>query len=640
MKSSAIVIGLLLLCAYTYAQPKQFQNIAKPPQAVDSAFINSLVNSSVSIYLQYPDSARNIAEKSLLYAKQLNYQNGIGASFAAIGYTYWAQSYYAFSLYFLFNAENYLKAGKQYGNLSMLYRIIARNYIEMNKYYEAQEYLKKSEANAMLSHDNDKIGLVYNELSLIDYQQKKYDEALKKTNTALKIAYQHNDTLLTGIIYSRIGDIIKQSSGYAKAKQYYDSAYRWSILDKNNRLRSMLLNDYANYYLQLGNIDSAITMADAGSALADSTGNITVKIAAAGLIAKCFNARKDVKQELFYQIRYNQLQDSVSQEYRKKGFQLFSQFFSLNSKLHDFEVKEHESIANKERLRFQHIIILALGLFVVVLLGVLITIYFLYKEKKLLSDRLAESNSAITHQKNIIEEQAQHLAQLNDLKTKLFALISHDLRSPISSLRGIMGLFQNQGLSEAEAVVLLKRMLPALDAADLTLSNLLNWSVKQMNGLKVNKTEVPVYPMVDEIARVFEYALQQKSIVFANNVPAGLKVYFDEQHLTIILRNLVSNAIKFTPKDGCVTIGVKDETKLIQLYVRDNGRGMSDEDINKLLIGATYFSTRGTGGEKGTGLGLMLCRELMELNNGNISVESSPGQGSTFYLTLSTNLTS
>lgn len=637
MKSFVIVFFLLLPYAYPYAQTKGFDRaLANPPENTDSAAINSLISTSVGIYLQYPDSARAIAEKGLLLSKQINYENGIGASFAAIGYTYWAQSYYAFSLYFLFNAEDYLKAGKRYGDLSMMYRIIARNYAEMEKYTEAQEYLKKSEANAMLSHDNGKIGLVYNEKSLIDYRQKNYDQAWKKANTALTLAYQYKDTLLAGIIYSRLGDIAKQTGHAELTKPYYDSAYRWSLLSNNNRLRSMLLTDYANFYLQADKADTALMMANAASALADSTGNITVKVTAAGIIAKCFHAKKDIGLELSYQAKYSQLQDSISNEFRKKGFLLFSQFFSLNSKLHELEIKEHANIVNKERIRFQHIIIIVLGMFVIILLAGLITIYFLYKEKKLLNDQLADSNSAITNQKNIIEEQSQHLAQLNDLKTKLFAVISHDLRAPISSLRSIMGLFQNEGLNEEQAIALLKRMLPALDAADLTLSNLLNWSVKQMSGLRVNQSTVTLYPLVEEIARIFDFALQQKNIAFANIVPDGLKIYFDEHHLTIILRNLVSNAIKFTPKDGRITIGVISEEKFVKICVRDTGLGMAPADMDKLFKGATYFSTRGTGGEKGTGLGLMLCKELLELNGAAISVESEQGKGSTFYVTVTT----
>jgi len=625
----------MLLCICLHAQTKSFErSTANPPNGPDTAYINNLVNRSVHVYLQYPDSARSIAEQALLLAKQINYEEGIGNSFAAIGYSYWAQSYYAFSLYFLFNAEGYLKRGKEYTTLSMMYRIISRNYAEMEKYYEAKAYLEKSEANAMLSRDNGMIGLIYNEASLIDFRQKDYQSAWQKASTALELALKYRDTLLTGIIYSRMGDIVRQKGDSAAVMPLYDSAYRWSLLSNNYRLRSLLLTDYATLYLTANNVDKALEMANAASTLADSTGNITVKIRAAGIIASCFHAKKDVNLELAYQSKYSHLQDSINTEYRRKGFQLFQQFFALSGKLHNLEIDEHTNIAARERIRFQHIIILVLIMFVIILLAGLIIIYFQYKGKKILSEQLEDRNSAITYQKNIIEQQTQHLAQLNDLKTRLFAVISHDLRTPISSLRSIMHLFQKEGLDEEQTVALLKRMLPALDAADLTLSNLLNWAIKQMNGLKLNQTTISLYPVVEEMQRVFEVVLQQKQITLLNVVPPGIKVYFDEQHLNIILRNLLSNAIKFTPQHGEITISAEVQAGYTSICVRDNGKGMTPEDIGRLFKPGEHFTTRGTSGEKGTGLGLMLCKELLELNGGTISIESMPGKGSAFYIKL------
>lgn len=636
MKSFVLLCCTMLFCACLHAQTKGYTRFSEsPPDTTsDSLVISELIDKSVNLYLRDPDSARAMAERALLLSKQIKYQNGIGASFAAIGYSYWAQSYYSFSQYYLFNAIDYLKSGKQYGELSMCYRLISRNYSEMEKYNLAEYYLRESEVNARLSKDNSKIGLIYNEFSFIDYHQQEYSQASQKAQTALEMAYKYKDTLLTGIIYSRLGDISRQTGRDSLIKTYYDSAYKWSLFSNNNRLRSILLNEYAAYYLKLNDIDAAINMADAASRLADSTGNIAIKLKAAALTAACYHAKKDINAELKYQVRYNVLQDSLSDVFKKKGFQLFQQFFTLNSRLHDLEFDEYSNTINKERLRFQHITILALVMFIAILLGGLITIFYLYSEKKKVFERLADRNEAITLQKNIIEEQSQHLAQLNDLKTKLFAVISHDLRTPISSLRSIMSLFQKHGLTEEQTVTLLKRMLPALDAADLTLSNLLNWSVKQMSGLKISKSTIALFPMAEEMQRVFEFALEQKGISLVNNIQPDIKAYFDEQHLTIIMRNLVSNAVKFTPPNGAITVSAKKENNRVLILIQDTGQGISKDDISKLFVSTTYFTTQGTRGEKGTGLGLMLCKELLELNNGNIYVESEPGKGSTFYINL------
>jgi signal transduction histidine kinase len=636
MKSCQLILCTLLLCAGLKGQPKSDTPlIAATPEKDDTAFINLLNKKSVDIYLYNPDSARVTAEKALILSMQSKYTRGKGMSFAAIGYSYWAQSHFYLSLYYLVNALKYLKTTNAYAELSMCNRIIARNYIEMGKYGQAASYLKDAKVDATLSRDNFKIELVYNEASLLDTRQKKYPEAWAKCTEGLALCFKNKDTLLTGIMYGRMANILKQTNKIIPLKNYYDTAYQWSIYAKNNRLRALVLNHYAEYYIITGRIDSSLNMAIAASRLSDSIGNMELKLMSTDIMVRAYRTEKNVAKELEYSRIYNKLQDSARQVESNNDFQLLQQFFAINNKLHNIEEAEEGNTIGKERLQFQHVIIIALIVFIAILIAGIFTIYYFYNEKKRLADQLIERNSSITEQKNIIEEQSRHLAELNDLKTKLFAIISHDLRTPISSLRSIMALFQQRDLSEEQAVSLLKRMLPALDGADLTLSNLLNWSVKQMNGLKVNKTSVSVLQMAEEIQKVFESSLQEKNIHLDIDVNAETKIYFDEHHLKIIMRNLVSNAIKFTPQNGKITIGDGDAPGKTTIYVRDTGNGISEADLPKLFAPTVYFTTRGTGGEKGTGLGLVLCKELVDLNGGAIYVESTLGKGSCFYVEAS-----
>lgn len=635
MKSWLIFFCVLLLQAGLKAQNK---SLAIPVESItekqDTAYINRLTKAAVDNYLQYPDSSRALAEKALILSKQLQYDHGAGTSYAAIGYTYWAQSYFSLSLYYLFNAVDYLAFAKDYAELSMCERIIAHDYIEAENYPNAEAYLKKANAHAILSKDPFKIGLVYNETSLLDFRQGKYKEAWEKGITALNISFKNKDTILTGIIYSRLGDILKGTGKQALAKNYFDTALTWSLYAKNNRLRAILYTDFAAYHIFKAHTDSALAMSQTAQILADSFGNLEVKAKAVSMKKQAWHAAGDIKKELEYGLILTNLQDSIRKVYRGNNFQLLQQFYALNKRIHDIDEQEHHLVISKERLRYQHTVIIALVVFIAVLMAGLFTIFYLYAEKRKMAKELFEKNSAVTDQKNIIEEQSQHLARLNDLKTKLFAVISHDLRSPISSLRSIMGMFQHNDLTEEQAIALLKRMLPALDGADLTLSNLLNWSVKQMNGLNVNKTTFQVYQIIEEIERVFEFALQQKNIQYTINVSIDTSVHSDEHHVKIILRNLISNAIKFTPENGTITIGGEKQGDNIVLSITDTGNGINEQNMAKLFVTTSHFTTRGTAGEKGTGLGLLLCKELLDLNNGSISVTSAPGAGTTFFIRL------
>lgn len=616
----------------------QNRSLAIPVESIaekqDTAYINRLTKAAVDNYLQYPDSSRALAEKALILSKQLQYDHGAGTSYAAIGYTYWAQSYFSLSLYYLFSAVDYLASVKDYAELSMCERIIAHDYIEAESYPQAEAYLKKANAHAILSKDPFKIGLVYNETSLLDFRQGRYKEAWEKGMAALNISFKNKDTLLTGIIYSRLGAVLKQIGEKEMAKKYFDTSLTWSLYAKNNRLRAILYTDFASYYIDKALTDSALSMLAKAQSVAGAFGNLEVRARAVSLQKQAWHAAGNVNKELEYGLILTNLQDSIRKVYRGNNFQLLQQFYALNKRIHDIDEQEHHLVISKERLRYQHTVIIALVVFIAVLMAGLFTIYYLYAEKRKMAKELSEKNSAVTDQKNIIEEQSQHLARLNDLKTKLFAVISHDLRTPISSLRSIMGMFQHNDLTEEQAISLLKRMLPALDGADLTLSNLLNWSVKQMNGLNVNKTTFQVYPIIEEIQRVFEFALQQKSIQYTINVSNDAVVHSDEQHVKIIFRNLISNAIKFTPENGSITIGGKKQGSNIILAITDTGNGINEQNMAKLFVTTSHFTTRGTAGEKGTGLGLLLCKELLDLNNGSISVKSAPGAGTTFFVCL------
>ncbi len=614
----------------------QVNMAGKPPLTRSEAFVDSLNKKSVNIYLFEPDSARAYAEEALILSKQLKYNRGQGMSYAALGYAYWAQSYSSFSLYNLLNAVDHLSKTNELDQLSMSYRLIARNYMERAEYNLSAQYMKLAEESAIRSKDNTKILLVYNESSLLQFRQHNFGKAWQIAKAAMYLAQKNNDTLLKGIIYSRLGSILFETGQQVVAKFYFDSSFMWSYLGHNNRLRAYVFISYAHYFLEKRQTDSAVAMAKAALLLADTIGNTDVKLQAAALIADAYKQANNALGELAARRFNNALQDSLRNDEANKSFKLLLQFITVNDRLQDMDLQEQNSKSSWERLRFQHTIIIALVIFIVLLLAGMLTIYYLYNEKKRLANQLEERNTATNKQNAIIEEQSRNLEVLNNLKTKLFAIISHDLRAPIGNLRSIMGLFQQNELNEEQTVLLLKRMLPALDGADLTLSNLLNWSVKQMNGLHPSKANVPVFQLADEIRKVFEFALEQKQIQFSNELPQSYRVFCDEQHLKIVLRNLVSNAIKFTPRGGQITVGAHLVADKIIIHVKDTGQGISEADLAKLFVPTLYFTTRGTGGEKGTGLGLLLCKELLELNNGTMHIESVVGAGSSFIIELPT----
>jgi signal transduction histidine kinase len=171
----------------------------------------------------------------------------------------------------------------------------------------------------------------------------------------------------------------------------------------------------------------------------------------------------------------------------------------------------------------------------------------------------------------------------------------------------------------------------------MTLSNVLEWAGSNIKGRNVNASRLDIFLLGVEMELIFNHALQKKCIEFVNQASPGQSVLADENHVKVVLRNLISNAIKFTDANGQVILSSELSDDKIIICVEDNGKGMTEQEIGKLFTLQTHFSQRGTQGESGTGIGLMLCKELVELNGGKVWVESKLNKGSKFYFSLPLN---
>jgi signal transduction histidine kinase len=170
-------------------------------------------------------------------------------------------------------------------------------------------------------------------------------------------------------------------------------------------------------------------------------------------------------------------------------------------------------------------------------------------------------------------------------------------------------------------------------AMDLVM-NLMTWAQAQSGEMNFNPKRFDIIPLIDEVTLLLNDIAMQKSILIAKTLPPGIQVYADYEMISTVLRNLISNAIKFTPPGGKITISSVEKQNQIVISVNDTGVGISDERIDKLFNISDGYSTPGTQNEKGTGLGLILCKEFVNKNNGEIRVESKAGIGTSLYFSL------
>lgn len=233
-------------------------------------------------------------------------------------------------------------------------------------------------------------------------------------------------------------------------------------------------------------------------------------------------------------------------------------------------------------------------------------------------------------------KQSEHkLQELNQLKDRLFSIISHDLRSPLLSLMDILSMANDGMVSDEEFKSYIPTLAKNIGYTSGLVENLLQWSKSQLEGTIIHPVSFDVKDNVAYVLNSFGQVAADKGISLHNNINLPTVVYADMDMIQAVLRNLISNAIKFCQSGDKISVSADLQADKATIRVADTGVGIAPNNVTK-LFGTNNFTTRGTINEQGTGLGLLLCKDFIEKNGGTISVESRQGEGSSFYFTLPT----
>jgi signal transduction histidine kinase len=238
------------------------------------------------------------------------------------------------------------------------------------------------------------------------------------------------------------------------------------------------------------------------------------------------------------------------------------------------------------------------------------------------------------HQKaTLLEEQTAKLTELNQLKNKLFSIIAHDLKTPMYALRNLFNHMHLNEMPVKEMKALLPGIVNEMNYTTNLMENLLQWAKSQMENSSLQPEVLDIETMISRVLQLLHWQASNKRIHLEAQIEEPLFCYADKEMVNLVLRNLLSNAIKFTPENGHVRVGAREHSSCIEIFVQDDGIGISTERQTQ-LFGDMFYTTRGTNSETGTGLGLKLCKDFLEKNGGRIAVQSQPGKGSTFTVTL------
>lgn len=229
--------------------------------------------------------------------------------------------------------------------------------------------------------------------------------------------------------------------------------------------------------------------------------------------------------------------------------------------------------------------------------------------------------------------QKLELERLNELNNKLFSIIAHDIRSPISGVHGILELLKMDALSEKEFRKYLDDLSFTIDALLQFLNDILQWSKQQIDNKKISRSIFETRSVWDQIITIYKHNIEAKEIRLETQNLNG-EIYADEGSYSFIVRNILHNAIKFTPRKGIISITIEETENNTHTIIEDSGVGINTDNLDKILYSKEWVSTPGTDNERGTGFGLKASAKYVEMLNGNLKIESEAGNGTRVTVTL------
>ena len=290
----------------------------------------------------------------------------------------------------------------------------------------------------------------------------------------------------------------------------------------------------------------------------------------------------------------------------------------INRLLEEKQTEQERLLQLRERLNIS-------AVFVIII--ILLFLFFIFKSGR--------ERKKINH---LLNQQKEELEQLNQTKDKLFAIVAHDLRSPMASMQGILYLINSSDLSPKEIKALAVDLEPTLQKNVDTLDDLLVWARKQMSGISINLESTDAFPIIEDVISKQIFQLEAKRIKVESFVKEQTFVFVDVNAFRLIIRNLLANSIKFTEADGSIIFNSTYEDDHVIFSVKDTGIGIPEE-LQGNIFADNGATRKGTNMELGTGFGLSLCKEFVLRMNGDIYFESSEGEGTTFFVKLPKNST-
>ena len=501
-----------------------------------------------------------------------------------------------------------------------------KNYNKAIKYFQqAADINFKNGNNYHLCANYNSIGLVYKELA-------QYNKAIEYINMALEIANESNFDYIKAQANHNLGGIYTKTEEYKDALTHFNLSLNLCI--QLGIIRGEVYNiiGLGEVYTKLEKFKISEEFLLKGLELCRQTDFFVHYEDVYDALMKNYQAWGKYQQAFNYYKRYVEIRDSVGNLLRDKELN------EIQTK-YESEQKEIENQRLKDQNKLQEFVIFRQRIFVTIAILIAVIVILMLVMMNSIRKKRKERIAILQTKNKLIRDKSEQLKISNQTKDKLFSIIAHDLRSPFTSLLGFTSILREEAESNNfENVLEFSQQLNSVATSTFELiDNLLNWSRSQQDSIKPSPLLLLLNDPVKEIMISLKSISDEKKIIVISSIPDDIEIYVDRNMVMVIIRNLLSNALKFTKRGGEIIIGCNDKPGKIEVFVADNGLGIDPIIKEKLFSDNSGHSSMGTENEKGSGLGLMLVKDFVIRIGGEIWVESTLGKGSTFRFTIPKN---
>ncbi len=583
---------------------------------------------AIDSYIQ----AIEICEKHEDYSLQASYYTGIADIYSAIRESNKALEYSikAANIYIHYKDKEGLAS--TYAFIGSLHHSLKNNSLALEYYLKAYELNSQLNNINGISRNSNNLGIVYDDLN-------ETDKALEYYNKALELSQQLGRKKGIALAYNNIGFLYVRTKMYNLAKQAYFKSLEISHSLKEYSTEMNTLNNIAKLYYYTNNYAEAEVYVNKALELDSRVKDIEYTAESHEILGLLMEKKKEYVEALYHTKKLLELRDSLYSKERNQQVLETQTRFDTERKEKEIQLlRKDNAISDLENQKYRNFLKFSFALSIIF---ILFSILFFRNSqaKKKTNKMLSDSNKLFEDANKRLLDSEKNLKELNATKDKFFSIIAHDLKNPFSAVMGFSeALHKNfSDFTEEEKRQYIGIIYESSVNLYKLLENLLQWSRSQLGTMPINPEFAPIQPIISEEIENFSAQATKKSIKISSLVDSNIIAFSDKNLVALITRNLIGNAIKFTSENGKITIYATEKENFVEISISDSGVGLTKQEISNLFLLDSSFTTRGTDNETGSGLGLIICKELIEKSGGQIEIKSEKGIGSTFTFTLPKN---